>query len=185
MSTIAARLQALLRPGDTLWWGQATAEPLTLTRTLVQHRHALAQGGRLQVFVGLGLSDTLQPAHADVLDFLGYAASGPHRALAQAGVLDIIPSHYSQLPPLMAQGHIPADVVLLQVSPPDAQGRHSLGQVRDYLPAAMERARVIVGEVHRDVPWTAGGPYLQADDFDLLIDSTPTCSTWPARSRAP
>lgn len=77
MSTIAARLQALLRPGDTLWWGQATAEPLTLTRTLVQHRHALAQGGRLQVFVGLGLSDTLQPAHADVLDFLGYAASGP------------------------------------------------------------------------------------------------------------
>ena len=171
MSTIAARLQALLRPGDTLWWGQATAEPLTLTRTLVQHRHALAQGGRLQVFVGLGLSDTLQPAHADVLDFLGYAASGPHRALARAGVLDIIPSHYSQLPPLMAQGHIPADVVLLQVSPPDAQGRHSLGQVREYLPAAMERARVIVGEVHRDVPWTAGGPYLQADDFDLLIDS--------------
>ena len=80
MSTIATRLQALLRPGDTLWWGQATAEPLTLTRTLVQHRHALAQGGRLQVFVGLGLSDTLQPAHADVLDFLGYAASGPHRA---------------------------------------------------------------------------------------------------------
>lgn len=171
MSTIATRLQALLRPGDTLWWGQATAEPLTLTRTLVQHRHALAQGGRLQVFVGLGLSDTLQPAHADVLDFLGYAASGPHRALAQAGVLDIIPSHYSQLPPLIAQGHIPADVVLLQVSPPDAQGRHSLGQVREYLPAAMERARVIVGEVHRDVPWTAGGPYLQADDFDLLIDS--------------
>jgi acetyl-CoA hydrolase len=137
----------------------------------VQHRHALAQGGRLQVFVGLGLSDTLQPAHADVLDFLGYAASGPHRALAQAGVLDIIPSHYSQLPPLIAQGHIPADVVLLQVSPPDAQGRHSLGQVREYLPAAMERARVIVGEVHRDVPWTAGGPYLQAGDFDLLIDS--------------
>jgi acetyl-CoA hydrolase len=72
---------------------------------------------------------------------------------------------------LIAQGHIPADVVLLQVSPPDAQGRHSLGQVREYLPAAMERARVIVGEVHRDVPWTAGGPYLQAGDFDLLIDS--------------
>lgn len=171
MSNIAQQLQALVRPSDTFWWGQTTAEPLTLTRTLVQHRHPLAQGGRLQVFVGLGLSDTLQPAHADVMDFFGYAASGPHRALAKAGVLDIIPTHYSQLPPLIAQGHIPADVVFVQVSPPDAQGRYSMGQVREYIPAAMERARVLVGEVHPDVPWTYGGPYLQASDFDLLIDS--------------
>ena len=36
------RLQALIRPGDTLWWGQATAEPLTLTRAVVAQRHALA-----------------------------------------------------------------------------------------------------------------------------------------------
>lgn len=181
MSDLAQRLQALLRPGDTIWWGQTTAEPLTLTRTLTQHRHALAQGGRLQVFVGLGLSDTLQPEHADVLDFLGYAASGPHRALAKAGVLDIIPTHYSQLPPLIAEGRIPADVVLVQVSPPDALGRYSLGQVREYLPAAMERARLIIGEVHPDVPWTFGGPYLQAQDFALLIDSD---STLPDMARA-
>jgi len=170
-SAIANRLQALLRPNDTIWWGQATAEPLTLSRALVEHRHQLGQGGRLQVFVGLGLSNTLLPEHADVLDFLGYAASGPHRALAQAGVLDIIPSHYSLLPVLIAQGRIPADVVFVQVSPPDAQGRYSLGQVREYIPAAMERARVIVGEVHPDVPWTFGGPYLKASDFALLVDS--------------
>ena len=171
MSDIAQQLQALVRPGDTFWWGQTTAEPLTLTRTLVQHRHKLAQGGRLQVFVGLGLSDTLQPAHADVIDFFGYAASGPHRNLAKAGVLDILPVHYSHLPPLIAQGRIPADVVFVQVSPPDAQGRYSMGQVREYVPAAMAKARVLVGEVHPDVPWTHGGPYLQASDFDLLIDS--------------
>lgn len=171
MRTISQQLQALVRPGDTFWWGQTTAEPLTLTRTLVEHRHQIGQGGRLQVFVGLGLSDTLQPAHADVIDFFGYAASGPHRNLAKAGVLDILPTHYSQLPQLLEQGRIPADVVFVQVSPPDAQGRYSMGQVREYMPAAMERARVLVGEVHPDVPWTFGGPYLQASDFDLLIDS--------------
>lgn len=171
MRAIAQQLQALVRPGDTFWWGQTTAEPLTLTRTLVEHRHQIGQGGRLQVFVGLGLSDTLQPAHADVIDFFGYAASGPHRNLAKAGVLDILPTHYSQLPQLLEQGRIPADVVFVQVSPPDAQGRYSMGQVREYMPAAMERARVLVGEVHPDVPWTFGGPYLQASDFDLLIDS--------------
>ncbi|ASI70616.1 acetyl-CoA hydrolase [Diaphorobacter nitroreducens] len=171
MSALAERLQALIRPGDTLWWGQATAEPLTLTRAVVQQRHALAQGGRLRVFVGIGASDTLQPAQADAIDFFGYAAGGPHRALAQAGVLDILPSHYSHLPGLIRAGALPADVVLLQVSPPDAQGRYSLGLVQEYLPAAIERARAVIAEVHPDVPWTHGGLHLQASDFALLIDA--------------
>lgn len=171
MSALAERLQALIRPGDTLWWGQATAEPLTLTRAVVQHRHALAQGGRLRVFVGIGASDTLQPGQADAIDFFGYAAGGPHRALAQAGVLDILPSHYSHLPGLIRAGVLPVDVVLLQVSPPDAQGRYSLGLVQEYLPAAIERARVVIAEVHPDVPWTHGGLHLQASDFALLIDA--------------
>lgn len=171
MSALAGRLQALIRPGDTLWWGQATAEPQTLTRAVVQQRHALAQGRRLRVFVGIGASDTLQPAQADAIDFFGYAAGGPHRALAQAGVLDILPSHYSHLPGLIRAGVLPVDVVLLQVSPPDAQGRYSLGLVQEYLPAAIERARVVMAEVHPDVPWTHGGLHLQASDFALLIDA--------------
>jgi hypothetical protein len=47
---LEARLQALLRAGDTLWWGQAAAEPQTVTRPIVRHRWELAQGGRLRVF---------------------------------------------------------------------------------------------------------------------------------------
>ena len=171
MSFLAERLQALIRPGDTLWWGQATAEPLTLTRALVAHRHALAKDGRLRVFVGIGASDTLQPEQADAIDFFGYAAGGPHRRLAEAGVLDILPSHYSHLPGLIRAGVLPADVVLLQVSPPDAQGRYSLGLAQEYLPAAIERARVVIGEVNPAIPWTHGGVHLQAGDFALLIDA--------------
>lgn len=164
-------LQALLRPGDTLWWGQATAEPLTLTRALVDNRHALAQGGRLRVFVGIGVSDTLRPEQADVIDFFGYSAGGPHRKLAQAGVLDIVPCHYSHLPGLIEDGLLPADVVLLQVSPPDAQGRYSLGLVHEYLPAALRKARVVIAEVNPEIPWTHGSVYLSADDFALLVDA--------------
>ncbi len=171
MSPWDAQLMALVRPGDTLWWGQATAEPLTLTRALVRRRHALAQGGRLRVFVGLGASDTLQAAHADTFDFFGYAAGGPHRCLTEAGVLDILPCHYSQLPGLIRSGVLLAEVVLLQVSPPDEQGRHSLGLAQEYLPAAIERARVVIGEINPAIPWTHGGLHLQASDFALLVDA--------------
>ncbi len=165
------RLQALIRPGDTLWWGQSTAEPLTLTRALVAHRHALAGDGRLRVFVGLAASDTLRPEHADAIDFFGYAAGGAHRALAAAGVLDILPSHYSHLPGLIRDGVLPVDVLLLQVSPPDAQGRHSLGLAREYLPALLEKARTVIVEVHPDVPWTDGGPWLHARDIACRVDA--------------
>ena len=170
-TTLADQLRALVRTGDTLWWGQATAEPLTLTRAFVSQRHVLAQGGRLRVFVGIGSSETLRPEQADVIDFFGYAASGPHRALTQAGVLDIVPSHYSHIPGLIRRGLLPADVVLLQVSPPDDRGRYSLGLVHEYLPAALEKARVVIGEVNLQIPWTHGSVHLKADDFALLVDS--------------
>ena len=171
MSALAQQLQALIRPGDTLWWGQATAEPLTLTRAVTAHRPALAQGGRLRVFVGIGASDTLAPEQADVIDFFGYAAGGPHRKLADAGVLDILPSHYSHLPGLIRSGVLPADVVLLQVSPPNDEGRYSLGLVHEYLPAALDKARVVIGEVNPAIPWTHGSVHLQASDFALLINA--------------
>ncbi|MFT3721702.1 acetyl-CoA hydrolase/transferase family protein [Pseudorhodoferax sp.] len=168
---LATRLQALLRPGDTLWWGQAMAEPLTLTRALAQHRHALAQGGRLRIFASYGGSDTLRPEQADVFDFGGCIAGGTHRKLAAAGVFDIYPGHYSQVPGLLRAGTLSADVALVQVSPPDAQGRYSLGLIQEYLPAVLDVARVVIGEVNPAIPWTHGGVHLGAGDFDLLIDA--------------
>ncbi len=161
----------LINGGDTIWWGQANTEPLTLTRTLATHRHSLAKGGRLRVWVGIGGSDTLLPEQADVFDFFGYSAGGTHKKLAQAALLDVVPSHYSHLPQLIDRGQLPADVVLLQVPPPDGMGRYSLGLVDEYLSAALKKARVIIGEVHADVPWTHASTYLTASDFDLLVDS--------------
>ncbi|TAN13855.1 MAG: acetyl-CoA hydrolase/transferase family protein [Burkholderiaceae bacterium] len=180
MTALADRLASLVRAGDTLWWGQATAEPLTLTRALAAHRQEIAHGGRLGVFVGIGASDTLQPEQADVFDFFGYTGGGPHRKLAEAGVLDILPVHYSHIPRFIDNGRLPADVVLLQVSPPDARGRHSLGQAREYLPAAIRRARVVIGEIHPDVPWTHGGMDLGAGDFALLVDAEEPPLSQPA-----
>jgi acetyl-CoA hydrolase len=170
-AALGDRLASLIRAGDTLWWGQATAEPLTLTRTLVAHRKEIAHGGRLRIFVGIAGSDTLQPEQADQFDFFGYTAGGSHRRLAEAGVLDIAPIHYSQIPHFIESGKLSVGVVLLQVSPPDARGRYSLGQAREYLPAAIRQTRAVIGEINQDVPWTHGGMDLGADDFALLVDS--------------
>ncbi|MDN7474832.1 acetyl-CoA hydrolase/transferase C-terminal domain-containing protein [Burkholderia multivorans] len=149
-------------------WGQSHAEPVTLMRALVAQRHGFK---RIRVFLGIGLADVLTPEHADAIDFLAYCGSGANRKLARANVLDILPAHYSQLPELVRSGALRIDVVMLQVSPPDEHGRYSLGLAREYLVEALKHARAIVAEVHPDVPWTYGGPFLRAADIDLLVTS--------------
>ncbi|KVR46768.1 acetyl-CoA hydrolase/transferase family protein [Burkholderia multivorans] len=149
-------------------WGQSHAEPVTLMRALVAQRHSFK---RVRVFLGIGLADVLTPEHADAIDFLAYCGSGANRKLARANVLDILPAHYSQLPELIRSGALRIDVVMLQVSPPDEHGRYSLGLAREYLVEALKHARAIVAEVHPDVPWTYGGPFLRAADIDLLVAS--------------
>ena len=150
-------LSRWLRPGDTVMWGQGTAEPRRLTAALVAQRHALARGERLRVWVGLGFAGTLLPDHADVLDFVGYIAGGAQRSLVTAGVLDVLPVHYSQLPALIRAGPLRVDVLMLQVPPPDSDGSFSLGLAHEYLGAALETARVLLLEIHPELPRLHGG----------------------------
>ncbi|AQH04333.1 acetyl-CoA hydrolase (plasmid) [Burkholderia sp. KK1] len=180
--TDCRELSALIRPGDTVMWGQSHAEPVTLMRALVAQREHLK---RVRIFLGIGLADVLSPEHADAFDFLAYCGSGTNRKLARAGVLDILPVHYSQLPELIRSGRLRIDVVMLQVSPPDEHGRYSLGLAREYLVEAVKHARAIVAEVHPDVPWTYGGPYLQQGDIDLLVASDASFPDAPTAEAGP
>lgn len=170
-------LSPYLLPGDSVMWGQVAAQPLLLTTALTQQRHRFA---RLRLVIGAGVHDTPGPEHADAFDFLSYAGAGTNRALAKAGVLDIMPCHYSQLPGLIRSGQLRIDVLMLQVSPPDSQGRHSLGLANEYLLAALDSARVVLGEINPNVPWTHGERTLVAEEFHLLVHSDYTLPDKPA-----
>ncbi|MEJ8849290.1 acetyl-CoA hydrolase/transferase family protein [Variovorax rhizosphaerae] len=160
-----------IRPGDTVMWGQGTAEPLTLTRALVAQRASLAGQGRVRVWVGLGFAGTLQPEHADFLDFVGYICGASQRGLAQAGVLDVVPAHYSQLPQMIHSGALKVDVLMLQVPPPGADGRFQLGLAHEYLGAALEVARTVLVEVHPDLPQLQGGLSLGTERIAACFDA--------------
>lgn len=178
-------LRPWLRDGDVVTWGQCNAEPLTLTRALVAQRQHFK---RLHLVTGIAHADTLQPEQADVFSFTSYCGTGGNRALARAGLLDILPGPYSQFTGRLRQGALKVDVVLVQVSPPDAQGRHSLGLVNDFLPAAIDAARVVIAEINPGVPWTFGARTLAADDmaacFPALFPPLATAPGTPSEVEA-
>lgn len=160
---------SLIRPGDGLIWGQACAEPQTLVEAVIAERARLSG---CRVFLGSSYSGLLRPEHADHLRLTSYCGTGTNRALADAGVLDILPVPYSQLGGLIRSRKIPCDAVLVQVSPPNARGEYSLGLAVEYLAPALEAARVVIGEVNAQVQWTYTEPLLRREDFDLLVDSS-------------
>jgi acyl-CoA hydrolase len=167
-------LPGVVRPGDGLVVGQACAEPQTLVEALVAQRAALSG---CSLFLGTGYSGILKPAHADHLRLSAYCGIGHNRALADAGALDILPAPYSQLGALIRAGRIRADVVFLQVSPPNSRGEFSMGLAADYLVPALEVCRAVVAEVNEQVPWTHTDRVLSRKDFSLLVETSRT----PAR----
>ena len=159
---------AIVRPGDTILWGQADAEPVPLTQALMARRHAI---GHFNCFLGITYSDTLKLEYADCIHFSAYAGTGGNRALAKAGKLDVLPCHYSHLHQLMASGKMKVDVLLLQLAPPNERGEYSLSIAHEYLIPALAAARVVIAEVNELAPWTYGERSLLDADLDYIVHS--------------
>ncbi len=162
-------LASHIRSGDTVLWGQACAEPVSLTEALVRQRSGL---GGVRCFLGIPSTDTLRPEHADHLSFVSYSAAGANRALYQAGVLDVLPCHYSELPRVLSEGPLRADVVMLSLPPAGPGGRFGLGLCADYVAAVIDRARVVIAEVNEQVPEIAGCRALSRDEIDVIVHTS-------------
>jgi acyl-CoA hydrolase len=171
-------LSQFVRAGDTVLWGQACAEPLTLTERLIAQRAAI---GQFRCFLGIPASDTVRPEHADHVRFVSYCGTGTNAALLRAGALDVLPAHYSALPGLLAEGPLRADVVLLQLPPADSRGRYSPGLASDYLMAAIETARVVIAEVSDQVPRTSSARHLTGADLDVVVHTSRSPAEFASR----
>jgi acetyl-CoA hydrolase len=169
----------LIKPGDTVVWTQGAGEPLTLIEKLLEQRHAI---GPFRVFLGASYTGMLGVEHTDVISLLGMGAVGSNRELIKAGKMEIIPCHLTDVPRLLSEGRIPIDVVFMQLSPENEEGNFSLGAVNGYVQAALQRARVVIGEVNDQAPWTYARHPVDSKRFDYLVRMSRPLVEVPARS---
>ncbi len=169
-------LSALIHPGEAIAWGQASGEPLTLTRALMAQRHDL---GGVRAFVGVSWHDTLDPAHADAIDFMAYCGTGRTRLLHKAGALDILPVHYSQFEHYLSPR---IDVLFLHLAPGRAPGSYSFSMACEYLWPLVKSARLVIAEVNTKAPATPGLVEIDAGDIDVIV---PTARDLPTPPNAP
>jgi acyl-CoA hydrolase len=162
-------LTRYIRPGDTVVWGQACGEPLSLTGTLMAQRAGLPG---VRCFLGIPCSDTVRPEHADHLRFASYSGTGSNQPLLRAGVLELLPCHYSALPAILSDGPLRADVVLLALPPARPDGAHGLGLCADYVTAVSRSARVVIAEVSDEIPDVRCEPVLRRSDLDVIVHTS-------------
>lgn len=143
-------LSRWLRDGDRILVGQGSGDPVTLMRLLTE---AARERAGLMAIIGASLG-TLGGAK-DGLTFESYGALGTAAQLPEAS-LTILPLHYSQFIARIVDGRLPCDVVFVQLSPPDEQGRVFLGMGDLHLIDAARRARVVCAEINPHTPRTPG-----------------------------
>lgn len=139
-----------LRDGDRILVGQGSGEPVALMRLLAE---AARERSRLTAIIGASLGPLGGAEHG--LAFESYGALGTAAQLPEAS-LTILPLHYSQFIARIVDGRLPCDVVFVQLSAPDDQGRVYLGMGDLHLLDAARRARVVCAEINPHTPRMAG-----------------------------
>ena len=167
--------------GDGIVWGQATGEPVPLAAALMAQRATVAGG--FSVFLGASFSDTVQVEHADHVRLRGIGGIAGNRRLARVGVLAIVPTQLSAIPGYIRDGRIAADIAVVQLSPPDADGRYGYGVASDYIVTAVETARVVIGEVNHAAPQTCGTNVVAPERLTVIVETDrPVLAVAPARA---
>ena len=174
-TTIAAtgfRWTDLLRPDDLIVWGQANAEPTTLTHCLMEQKDALPA---VRAFVGIGYAGSACPDHADRIAVQSYCGTGTNRALGDA--LSILPVAYDQLAPLLGAQE---PVLLLSLAPGVDADHFGFGAGADYPTDIIGSARLVIAEVNRQAPRTGAGREIRRNQIDLIVETDTPLPLAPA-----
>jgi acyl-CoA hydrolase len=172
-------LSRFITGGSGVWWGQGSAEPTVLVHALLDQAGRI---GPVRAFCGLSWDDRLTGDLPAGVTLSSYGALGALHRLSRDGRLNVLPCNYSALPRLFAEGSLPCDVGLVQVSPPDRDGLCTLGVGVDYSADALAHTPVLIAELNRRMPATSGGPRLPLARFSAVVESDRPLLEAPVRA---
>ncbi|MBO6248565.1 MAG: acetyl-CoA hydrolase/transferase family protein [Bacteroidales bacterium] len=165
---------AAIKSGDHIHLGSVASVPHVLIDALVRR----ADAGEIEDlhfhhFHTEGPAPYSDPKYSGIFFEQGFFVGSKVRANVNAGWADYLPVHLFDTQRFYRSGAIRLGAALVQVSLPDENGMVSLGTSVDCSPAAIETARVKIGVVNPNVPFSYGD-LIPIDAFDYLVsDDSP------------
>lgn len=162
-------VQEIINPGSSLFIESGCAEPQYLVRKLVLENLHLND---VQVYTTIPLRT--------YSDFGGEAGwrfrihsffvSPGLSAPFTTGKTDHVPLSSDMLDRMIREGSIRINTALIQVSPPDEDGRMSLGVTVDIVRSIIDQADCVVAQVNAHMPFTCGDSLVSIADIDYVIE---------------
>ena len=120
----------------------------------------------------LGSADYTKPECAGHFRHRGLFLGANVREAVAAGRADYTPIFLSEIEGLFESGAMPLDVVLMQVSPPDAHGFVSLGTTVDCTLTAARCAKTVIAEVNERMPRTHGDTSIHVSHISAIVETS-------------
>ena len=159
-----------IRPGQRIFIGTGTGEPLELVSSLSKRATELPD---TEIVHLLTFGDAPY-AHREMAQYFrvnSFFIAENVRDIIQEGLGDYTPVFLSDIPRLFDSGQLPLDVALIHVTPPDEFGMCSFGVSVDIVRSAAENASLVIAQVNPNMPRTLGDSFIHVHDIDVLVPS--------------
>ncbi len=167
----AAQALKAVSSGDRVWIQSGCGTPSVLVDALVA-RAPHVRNVEVVHMMTLGVADYTRPEFEGHFRHRGLFLGANVREAVAAGRADYTPIFLSEIENLFVTGALPLDVVLMQVSPPDAHGFVSLGTTVDCTLNAVRCARTVIAEVNDRMPRTHGDTFIHVSHIAAIVETS-------------
>jgi acetyl-CoA hydrolase len=158
----------VIKSGDRVFLTGNASVPLPLLDALVRRAPQL-QNVEICHPLTICPADYVAPAMAGHLRINSMFISANVRRAVNDGRADFTPVMLSEFPLLFKNGHLPLDVALIHVSPPDANGFCSMGAESGLTISAAEVSKVVIAQVNEQMPRTLGDTAMHIDRMHYIV----------------
>ena len=169
--TTAEEAVKLVKSGDWVDYTWCTNHPVALDRALAGRKDELfdvkVRGG-----VTMWMPEICKADDAgEHFTWNAWHCSGVDRKIISKDMGYFSPIRYSELPRFYRE-NVDVDVVMVQATPMDAHGNFSFALACSHLKDMMDKAKTIIVEVNRNMPWVYGltGSEINIRDVDFVVE---------------
>lgn len=158
----------LVKSGDRVFAHGSAATPLHVLNTLLKRAGEINQVELVSIST-FGDIHWKEPGVTDSFYLNSLFVSANVREWANSSRGRYVPIFLSEIPLLFSQGHLPLDVAIVQVSPPDKHGFCSLGTSVDAAWGAVRNAKIVIAQVNPRMPRTLGDSPFHFSKFAAMV----------------
>ena len=169
--TTAEEAVKVVKSGDWVDYGWCTNHPIALDKALAVRKDEL-RDVKVRGGVTMWMPEIAKAEDAgEHFTWNSWHCSGIDRKIITKGMGFFSPMRYSELPRFYRE-NLSVDVAMLQVTPMDSHGNFSFALAASHLADMLEKAKVIILEVNKNMPWVYGltGCEINIKDVDYVVE---------------